>query len=190
MSPLTPEWITIMSAFGFGTVINVFLGWLHAWWTNKSRKNSEATYLAMRLAVILEEFVVKCVYKSWHDEAGLNQGFVELDYGLPPLSSYPQDSDWKSLNLKLAGRVLSFQNEITAAAASCQFQGMCEGNKIASADETIVAGVNAWKLAQSLRKRYNLDAITIAHVDFLEDAHGKIEQHRKEFAERWGGTIN
>ncbi len=173
-----------MSAF-VGSVINLSLGWLRDWWTNKKRKKSEAAYLAMRLAVILEEFVVKCVYKSWHDEAALSQGFIELDYSLPPLSSYPQDSDWKSLDPKLAGRVLSFQNEIKDAAASCQFQGMCEGNKIASADETIVAGVNAWKLAQSLRKKCNLDAVTIAHVDCLEVAHGKIEQHRKGFAERW-----
>jgi hypothetical protein len=189
MSSLTPEWINIISAFGLGSVmgsvVTFFLGWLREWWTNKSQKKSEAAYLAMRLAVILEEFVIKCVYKSWHDEADLNRGFVEIGYSLPPLSSYPHDADWKSLDPKLAGRVLSFQNEITAAAASCEFQGRCEGNEVASADETIVAGVNAWKLAQSLRKKYNLDAITIAHFDSLEVAHCKIEQHRKEFAERW-----
>jgi hypothetical protein len=190
MSPLTPEWVTIISALSalsaiISSVITLLLGWLREWRANKSQKESEAAYLAMRLAVILEEFVVKCVYRSWHDEAVLNRGFAELDYCLPPLSSYPKDSDWKSLDLKLAGQVLSFQNEITAAAASCEFQGMCEGNKMASANETIVAGVNAWKLAQSLRKKYNLDAITIAHFDSLEIAHGKIEQHRKEFAERW-----
>ena len=182
MSPLTPEWIT---AFGLGSVIGVFLGWLREWRTNESRKKSEATYLAMRLAVILEGFVVKCVDKAWHDEANLAKGVVELGYSLPPLASYPQDSDWKSLDLKLAGRVLSFQNEIIAAAALCQFQGMHEGNEVASADETIIAGVNAWKLAQSLRKKYNLDTISIAHVDSLEVAHGKIQQHRKELAERW-----
>jgi hypothetical protein len=184
MSSLTPEWITIISSFGLGSVITFFLGCLREWWSKESQKESEAAYLAMRLAVILEDFVVKCLYKSWHDEAVLNQGLVELEYSLPPLSPYPKDSDWKSLDLKLAGQVLSFENEITAAAASCKFQGMWEGNKIASADETIVAGVNAWKLAQSLREKYNLDGVTIAHLDSLKAAHRKIEQHRKEFADR------
>jgi hypothetical protein len=44
---LTPEWIRIISAFGLGSVITFFLGWLREWWTNKSQKKSEATYLAM-----------------------------------------------------------------------------------------------------------------------------------------------
>jgi hypothetical protein len=67
----------------------------------------------------------------------------------------------------------------------CEFQKMREGNPFASADETIVAGVNAWKLAQSLREAYGLAAITIAHVDRLEAEYKKL-QERTEFNAAFG----
>ena len=54
---------------------------------------------------------------------------------------------------------------------------MREGNQFASADETIVAGVKAWRLAQDLRKSYGLNAITITHVDSLETEHKKLQEH-------------
>ncbi|MDO9298657.1 hypothetical protein [Bradyrhizobium sp.] len=142
----------------------------------------QAAYMAMRLAVILDEFVVKRVYRALHDHADLTEGTVELNYSLPMLASYPQDSDWKSLDPKLAGQVLSFPNEITSAGMSCQFQGMREGNKVASAAETIFAGVKAWGLAQALRKKYHLDAVTIEHVDLLEKEQKKLLQQHKEYA--------
>jgi hypothetical protein len=137
----------------------------------------------MRLAVILERFVTDCLYRSWHDDADLTQG-IELGYKLPALESYPQDSDWKSLDHKLASQVLSFRNEIASAETSCHFQAMREGNGVAAADETIIAGVNAWRLALALRKKYQLDVFSIDRVEFLERAYEKIKQQRKEYAER------
>lgn len=145
-------------------------------------KRLQAAYIAMRVAVILEEFVVKCVHRAWHDQADLNEGAIELSYELPTLSQYPQESDWKSLDPKLAGRALSFPNELTSANMSCQFQGTREGNKTASATETVDAGVRAWVLAQDLRRKYRLDAVTIDHVDLLEAEQKRLEQHRKHFA--------
>jgi len=87
-------------------------------------------------------------------------------------------------NAKLAGQILSFPNEITSARMACEFQGMREGNKIASAQKTVVAGIKAWRLAQDLRKKYDLGAVIIEHVDFLELEHKKIQQQQKEYAER------
>jgi hypothetical protein len=107
------------------TLLNQGAGWLREWLTNKSRKESEAIYLAMRLAVILEGFVIECWHRAWHNESQLAVGNMRLDYDLPALASYPQDSDWKSLDPKLAGQVLSFPNEVTSANRSCQFQGNC-----------------------------------------------------------------
>ena len=167
----------------FTTILTLGGGWLHDWWRDKSRNKTEAKYLALRLAVILEKFVSGCVYRVWHDNADMKEG-RELDYNLPTLESYPPDSpDWKSFhagNQKLAGQVLSFPNEITSAELACEFTGMREGNQFASADETIVAGVKAWRLAQALRKNYGLDAVTITHVDSLETEYKKL-QERTEF---------
>ena len=119
-----------------------------------------------------------------HDHADLTDGNIELSFSLPVLAPYPQDSDWKSLDPKLAGQVLSFPNEITSAGLACQFAGMREGNKVASAAETIFAGVKAWGLAQALRKKYHLDAMPIENVEWLEREQKKILQERKEYASR------
>lgn len=181
----TREVLTMAATTGvFTTLLNQGVAWLREWWTDKHRKKSEAIYLAMRLAAILEEFVVKCVYRAWHDDADLREGVIKLDYSLPMLACYPNDLDWKFLDPKLAEQILSFPNELTSARMACEFQGMREGNKVASATETVVAGIKAWKLAQDLRKRYDLGTITIKHVDFLKAEHEKIQQQQKEYAGR------
>jgi hypothetical protein len=166
----------------FTTVLTLGVGWLRDWWRERSRNRAEAKYLALRLAVILEKFVSGCVFRMWHDKADMKEG-RDLGYDLPPLESYPPDSpDWKSFharNPKLASQVLSFPNEITSAELACEFTGMREGFPFASADETIVAGIKAWRLAQALRKNYGLDAVTL-NVYSLEEAHEKLEE-RTEF---------
>ncbi|CAN2534616.1 hypothetical+protein [Methylocapsa aurea] len=188
MSMTIPYWVTLGSAFGFGSIIKLILGWLRESWTNKRRTKSEATYLALRLAVILEEFVGKCVYRGLHDQANLTEGRIELDFNLPTLTCYPLDSqDWKSFHnhsSKLADQILSFQNYVASAGMSCHFQGMHEGNRIASADETIIAGIKAWNIAQELRKSYGLDTIIIDHIDLLHCANKKIQQEQKYYAVR------
>jgi hypothetical protein len=175
---LTWDWAALTKTAigaGLGTfIVQSFL----TFYRERCQRKLQAAYMAMRLAVILEEFVVKCVYRSWHDDADFAEGRTELDPDLPALACYPEDSDWKSLDPKLAGRVLSFRNEITSAGMLCQFQGSREGNNVASAAETIVAGANAWRLAQDLREKYNLGAIAITHVDFLLESHKKIQQRR------------
>jgi hypothetical protein len=122
------------------------------------------------------------VYRVWHDNVDMKEG-RDLDYNLPTLESYPPGSpDWKSFHArdpKLAGQVLSFPNEIISAELSCEFTGIREGNQFASADETIVAGVKAWRLAQDLRKNYSLNPITIAHVDGLETEYKKLQERTK-----------
>jgi hypothetical protein len=43
------------------TLLTLTEGWLREVWRDKSREKSEATYLAMRIAVILEGFVIGCL---------------------------------------------------------------------------------------------------------------------------------
>jgi hypothetical protein len=157
-------------------------------WTKRNREKSEATYLAIRLAIILERFVVECIHRAWYDDSEIAEGCLQLDYDLPKLASFPEDaSDWKSFHDRdpeLAGKVLSFPNEVMAAEMSCRFEGEREGNRFASANETIVAGMNAWTLAQALRKKFQLDVTPIKHVDFLEAGYKKIQQQRIDWAAR------
>jgi hypothetical protein len=172
------NWAQTIVGAGLGTALVQPLITLYR---DRRKKKSQASYTAVRLAVILEEFVVKCIFRAWHDQADLAEGAHKLSCDLPALASYPQDLNWKSLDSRLAGQALAFPNEIASASMSCQFQGLREGNSVASLTETIIAGVSAWMLAQALRKKYSLDKVTIRHVEFLQEEHEKIQQQRAAF---------
>lgn len=164
------------------------LGWGRDWWTSSRQRKSDADYLALCLAVTLEEFVVKCRDRLWNDEANISRGSYDLDYSLPKLAPYPDDSQsWKSLHAhkpKIVERVLSFRNEITSAELTNKFSGMYEGNTVASQDETIIAGVTALNLAKEIRTVLKLKPAAIKHADQLEDAYRKIQQSRADWAKR------
>jgi len=180
--------ISSLVAFAAGvvvTLLNQFFVMGREWRANRLRRKSESSFLAMRIAVILEEFTIKCINRNWHDETDLHEGIADLDFKLPPLTPYPQDSpDWKSfhdVDAKLAGRVLAFPNEITSAELASQYAATREGDRTASADKTVIAGLNAWKLARALREKYDLGEVQIANIDSLEHAAEKIEQRRRDF---------
>ncbi|MGB8602247.1 MAG: hypothetical protein WCD42_08640 [Rhizomicrobium sp.] len=164
------------------------LGWLRDRWTVNRKRKCDADYLALCLAVTLEEFVVKCRDRMWSDEAAISQGSYDLDYSLPKLAPYPDDSQsWRSLHAhkpKIVEDVLSFRNEITSAELTNRFSGTYEGNPVASQDETIIAGVNALNLAKEIRAVLKLKPAAIKHADQLEDAYGKIQQSRADWAKR------
>lgn len=156
------------------------LGWCRDWWTIRRQRKSDADYLALCLAVTLEEFVVKCCDRMWRDEANISRGNSDLDYSLPKLAPYPDDSQsWKSLHArkpKIVERVLSFRNDITSAELTNKFSGIYEGNTVASQDETIIAGVTALNLAKKIRTEFELKPATIKHADQLQREYRKIQK--------------
>jgi hypothetical protein len=70
----------------FTTILTLGAGWLRDWRRDKSKDKTEVTYLALRLAVILENFVSKCVYRVWHDNVEVKEG-RDLDDSLANLES-------------------------------------------------------------------------------------------------------
>jgi hypothetical protein len=81
--------LTLAATTGiFTALLNQGIVWFRERQAIGRLKKSEANYLAIRLAVILEEFVVRCRNRAWHDKADLSEGRVELDYNLPKLAPY------------------------------------------------------------------------------------------------------
>jgi hypothetical protein len=148
-------------------------------WRERSNTNTEAAYLALRIVVILEQFVRDCVYRMLSDkiEVERSQG---THYLLPDLADYPPDAhECKSFytrSLKLAGQVLSFPADIKSAENLSGFQSHYEGNPFGLVDEVIIAGFKAWKIAKSIRDKYGLGVNPIPHVGSLEVAHVKLEE--------------
>jgi hypothetical protein len=117
------------------------------------------TYLAMRLAVILEAFAIDCsslINKNNRSESG------DDDEGpcgnLPSLGEYPTDANWIVLDSNLANRALSFRNDLAVSDETIEFRWNMENAVQSDAcnDEAAKRGIQAWDLAVELRKKYDL----------------------------------
>jgi hypothetical protein len=138
-------------------VFNQLIGWLREWRKEHDGAKRAAQYTAVRLAVILEEFVLDCANcladQNLHESSAEHAG--SLHTRLPPLRAYPDDLDWKSLNSALAARTLTLRVEISFAQKSVAL--MWE----ATADPDSVA--HEWDLAENLRSRYGFPPFERAH---------------------------
>lgn len=158
-------------------------------WRENRQKTADAEFIALRVAVALEGFAGFCTYRHWHNEADMSRS-RELDHRLPPLADYPSEAvGWKAFHKRspdLARRVLAFPNEIGASEKRSEFEALQEGNAFGSADETIVAGVKASRLANEIRTAYRLGTFQVRHLEQLEAAYQEIESRdpfSKSFAE-------
>ena len=165
----------------FASVLTFAAAWLRELWTERRKKGKDGAYLAMRLAVILERFVIRCIYRAWHDEAELADGFHELDCKLPALDKFPDDTDWKSLQPGLAERTLSLQNQIASAEMASEYAAIRENNKASSQADPILIGMLAWRLAHDLRSYYKLVPGTIEKLDYLSKTYELILTRRAAF---------
>jgi hypothetical protein len=178
------NWTSILTSGLVVAILTTGANWLRDLWRDHSNSKKDATYLALRVAVILERFVTDCVYRVWDDNSDNKEG-RDLTFKLPELYVFPADEpEWKSFHNRkpiLASRVLSFPNEVRSAELLSQFQAHREGNPFGITDEIIKAGMNAWVLACDLRKAYTLELITIANLSSLEAELNKLRARKDLF---------
>lgn len=155
----------IVSSSAIASVVSFGANKLWEYRTTERQRNKDAAYLAMQLAVILEAFVIKCMFKDYHNTEELGEGGHELEIDLPQLEAFPRDSDWKSIDPVLAERAMSFPNKIASANESSLFESLREGNKIASASKLAPIAAVALALATDLRRRYSIAPAKIDNVD-------------------------
>jgi hypothetical protein len=162
-------------------------------WSASVKRRSEAGYLALRLAAILEGHAYECA--SLIQENGMAFRFQGPDDQYPPwnaklpdLPPFPEEKEgWHSIDLRLATRVLDLRNHLAGSqgviSATVEYAEESLGDEI---DEHAAArGQEAWDLASDLRKRYGLPAFVPVwdFTDALERAR-KSAQKAKEEGER------
>lgn len=143
----------------FGVAVGAFITQGSTWIRETRIQKLAAKYLAMRLAVTLEEFAIDCgflINKNSRAETG------DDDEGpcgnLPTLGEYPTDAAWNALEPGLANRALSFRNDLAVSGETIEFRWDME-NAIQSEacnDEAAKRGIQALNLAVDLRKKYDL----------------------------------
>jgi len=128
------------------------------------QRKKQATYMAMRLAVTLENFAWACanlIQDNHNAQTLADEEYPEWDVSLPVLPPYPDDDDgWRSLDRKLAGRCLVFRNRLQESDSIIRttidlLDG--EDTKIAIDEAAAKRGLEAWDIAVALRQKHRIE---------------------------------
>jgi hypothetical protein len=190
--PLTWDWATLAkSALGAGFGSAAMTGILAVYQDRRHRK-SNAAYMAMRLAVILEAFAYACsefIGENSSKQTPPDQEFPDWNTSLPELSVYPEDADgWRAIDRKLAGRILNFRNRIHGS------QGLIATTWEYASDEledTLIEqaaarGLEAWELASALRSKHGIEQAEPVSdfVHWMQQVSAKAKAAKEDRAEQ------
>lgn len=171
------------------------VGWIRDAVTAHSKKKAHASYLALRLAILLEAYAYACatiIQKNGNAETRPDEQYPDWEVKLPPLPEYPDDAEgWRSLKLDLASRALALRNRIDGSQAIIDVTiEYAEHELEEELDGQFGArGMEAFQIAADLRRRYDLDAANLIY-DFTDTLIGAVasakrtkEESRKRNAE-------
>ena len=170
------------------TVVTIGVGWIREHLKYKHTTERDATYLANRIAPVLERYALECaelICAKGMDEyflshAGNKRGKI------PPFPAYPTDIEWRSVDKTMAARLLMFPNEVTETAGNFEFIDNMHQDICIGAYDMLLGkvGYRAWMLAHDLRSVFKLPTpfSTWPFVDHLKEAH-EDSLHRIEIGE-------
>lgn len=142
----------LIMAFAVQTVVSQ--------WSLKKRKRKAREYLALRVAVLLEDFSRQCLEKIHARDINdmTDDQPVPGLRDLPELDEFPEPGSWHLLDGDLANRILTFRN--TVKTAGLRLQGAFIEDQLGVNDlfveECGICGADAFELARSLRVRHGL----------------------------------
>ena len=177
-------------ALGTGLVAGIAtqsFGWIIDRWKSNRLAETQATYLAVRLAVAFESFAIRCAEKiSDNDMFRQSEGHAGRPHGtLPNLEEFPADVSWTTLDPALLSRSLSIPNELLLGERMIAFWSDVDPDpsltRSACDAQAATCGYRAWKLAENLRTRYKLPEFV--PKDFSWDTiRGLKKRHDREIA--------
>lgn len=158
VEPLLWDWGAIGNAAlgaGFGAATVTL-------YRDHRQTKSQASHLAVRLAVVLEAYASSCqqfIEANENADHEPDQEFPNWRTRLPELPPYPEDVEgWRALDLKLGERCLNLRNKIAGSqsiiGATIDVAMDALGDML---DEHAASrGIEAWEIAVALRSRYGL----------------------------------
>ena len=182
-------------ALGTGLVATVATQGI-AWLIDRSKSSkttqTEATYLAARLAVTFEHFAIACADQiADNDMFRDSEGHAGKPHAtLPELGEFPSQANWTTLDPVLLSRSFSLPNELLLGERMIAFWSDVDRDpslvRSACDARSGVSGYRAWQLAEDLRSRYGLPSFVPR--DFSWDAIKTLkERHDRELDAIRGG---
>lgn len=172
----------------FGVVLGSVLVGFREWFTQRTARNREASYSAIRLVCILEEFASKCAEVAVDDgyAAGRPAGRTESgeEYCVaqaekPDPLDFPNDIAWRSLEENLMHRILALPNK---ARSTEKYLSICAENACPPYYSEVFEprqegyarlGIDTLVIVEELRKRYKISVESSAEIgiDWDQKAH-------------------
>jgi hypothetical protein len=131
-------------------------------WREKSTGKSQARYLGLQVAIILERFAGDCLNLVSEIDTGaqLKHSPDSLSTNLPLLPEFPKDDlGWRAMDAILAHKVLSVHVDRGAAQGAINDDWMYGGPNSAPfecARQAAILGWQAWQTAADVRHVYGL----------------------------------
>lgn len=154
------DWSTIVtivlgSSF-LGVALNNFVGW----WRKRAEETNQATYLALNLAHLLEQYTYDCLSAANDHDMAERFGEEMGSYiqKVPELSQLP-DGNYRVFDLELLDKIFDFQKQVCFANESLAFafdaldgeDAIAEGYK-----SCLKLAQESLQIADSIRRHYRL----------------------------------
>jgi hypothetical protein len=178
-------------------VLNQVFGICRDLWAVRIKRKSEASYLALRLAAILEGYAYACasfIGDNANAEQEADDEYPAWRIKLPELPPLPEEKDgWHSIDLRLAARVLDVRNHLAGSQGAIDATGQFAEHELGDElDKHAGArGQEAWALAKDLRGRYGLPTFEPVwdFTDTLESALKRAEKAKEERASKQAKNV-
>ena len=177
----TTDFIALVASAGvFSAILTGLLNWIGHLWV-RARK---ARYLALRLAVVFENYAAACLSAIADHESAISSGdqIGQLAYMLPQAPILPQaDEIWPMLNHEATSRALAFETEVLNFNSTTRFEidvvGDVDHDRVVNGlCETALRALN---LARDLRYRHEVGGLAENRTQA-----NKIEQMRHDQRDR------
>jgi hypothetical protein len=155
-------------------------------------RRKHAAYMAMRLAVTMENFAWSCAnfIQNNHDARTLaDEEYPAWEIALPELVDYPEDIDgWRALAPKLAGRIFAMKNKLHQSKSV--IRNIIESNKAELGwildEQAASRGLEAWRIAVDLRKTYGIEPVDLEwdYPGYLQSTLDTANEQRKGYQQR------
>jgi hypothetical protein len=134
---------------------------------DRRTRRKQAAYMAMRLAVVMENFAWACanfIQDNHNARTPPEAEYPAWEIALPELLAYPEDADgWRAIAPKLAGRVFGLRNKLHESKST--IRNIIEFNKAELGwvldEQAASRGLEAWRMAIDLRKTYGIEAVEL-----------------------------
>lgn len=184
-----------------GSAITVFK---ESWTSWRNRRRSGA-YAAIRITCLLEEYADKCVDVVQDDGTAYGrpagrtadgEEFYEVQVQRPDAPSFPDDIDWRSLDISLMHRILGLPNKARRTDRYIDensehsfppfYSEMFEARQLGYAE----LGIEALQIAADLRMKYKIEANVVRIGDSDWDAKKFLMARSKALEEKARNASN